>query len=288
MKAGQTNELNEGEKSPFGSKFLIIFVKNIFKMDLAVTIENGVCTIKLNRPQVFNSFNRSMAMALQLELDNCASNDEVRAILITGEGKAFCAGQDLAEATDANGPELQSIVRDHYNPIILKIREIEKPVVAAVNGVAAGAGANIALACDITIAKESASFIQAFSKIGLIPDSGGTFFLPRIIGTQKALALMMTGDKVTANEAEAMNMIYKSVPDDSFDEVVTDFMNKIAQMPTKGLGLTKKAVNQSLFNSLEDQLEIEEKLQTEAGHSYDFEEGVAAFLEKRKPVFKGR
>lgn len=256
-------------------------------MEIVVTNQNGVRELKLNRPEVFNSFNKAMAIALQDELDKCATDSSVRAVIITGEGKAFCAGQDLAEATDPNGPELKSIVRDHYNPIILKIRELEKPVIAAVNGVAAGAGANIALACDITIAKSSASFIQAFSKIGLIPDSGGTFFLPRIIGTQKALALMMTADKVTSEEAEQMNMIYKSVEDIDFEEFVYQFAQKIATMPTRGLGLTKKAVNQSLFNSLEDQLEIEEKLQTEAGSTYDFNEGVEAFLEKRVPVFKG-
>jgi 2-(1,2-epoxy-1,2-dihydrophenyl)acetyl-CoA isomerase len=257
-------------------------------MELIVSNSNGVCELKLNRPDVFNSFNKKMAVALQNALDDCASNDEVRAIVITGEGKAFCAGQDLEEATDPNGPELQSIVREHYNPIIMKIRNIEKPVIAAVNGVAAGAGANIALACDITIAKESASFIQAFSKIGLIPDSGGTFFLPRIIGMQKALALMMSADKVTAKEAEEMNMIYKAVADDEFDETVQKFANKMAMMPTRGLGLTKKAINQSFSNSLEQQLLVEEKLQTEAGTTYDFEEGVNAFLEKRRPEFKGK
>jgi 2-(1,2-epoxy-1,2-dihydrophenyl)acetyl-CoA isomerase len=164
---------------------------------------------------------------------------------------------------------------------------LNKPVIAAVNGVAAGAGANIALACDITIAKESASFIQAFSKIGLIPDSGGTFFLPRIIGSQKALALMMTADKITAQEADDMNMIYKAVSDEEFDAFVAKFAGKLAAMPTKGLGLTKQAVNASFTNSLETQLDLEEELQTVAGQSYDFNEGVAAFMEKRKPVFKG-
>jgi len=257
-------------------------------MELIVTNNNGVREIKLNRPEVFNSFNKAMAMALQNELDLCASDDSVRAVVLTGEGKAFCAGQDLAEATDPNGPELKSIVRDHYNPIIEKIRNLEKPVIAAVNGVAAGAGANIALACDITIAKQSASFIQAFSKIGLIPDSGGTFFLPRIIGTQKALALMMTGDKVTADEAEAMNMIYKAVSDEDFETEVAGFASKIAAMPTRGLGLTKKAVNQSFTNTLSEQLAVEGVLQTEAGETYDFKEGVNAFMEKRKPEFKGK
>jgi 2-(1,2-epoxy-1,2-dihydrophenyl)acetyl-CoA isomerase len=256
-------------------------------MELIINLNNGVCEIKLNRPQVFNSFNRNMAIALQEALDSCERNDEVRAIIITGEGRAFCAGQDLAEAVDPDGPELQAIVRDHYKPIIERIRNIEKPVIAAVNGVAAGAGANIALACDVTIAKKSASFIQAFSKIGLIPDSGGTFFLPRIIGMQKALALMFTGDKVSAEQAEQLNMIYKAVDDDVFESEVLAFSETIAAMPTRGLGLTKKAVNESFTNNLTQQLALEETLQTEAGETYDFREGVNAFLEKRKPVFKG-
>ena len=257
-------------------------------MELLISHRNNVCEIKLNRPEVFNSFNKAMALALQKALDECEKNDDVRAIVITGEGKAFCAGQDLAEATDPNGPELKMIVKEHYNPIIERIRNIEKPIIAAVNGVAAGAGANIALACDITIAKKSASFIQAFSKIGLIPDSGGTFFLPRIIGAQKALALMMTGDKISAEEAEKMNMIYQAVEDEVFESVVIAFAEKLATMPTRGLGLTKRAVNQSFSNSLSEQLSVEEELQTEAGKTDDFNEGVNAFMEKRKPVFTGK
>jgi len=228
-----------------------------------------------------------MALALQSALSECDTDDEVRAVVITGEGKGFCAGQDLAEATDPSGPELRSIVREHYNPIILKIRELDKPVIAAVNGVAAGAGANVALACDIVIAKDSASFIQAFSKIGLIPDSGGTYFLPRLVGPQKALALMMSADKVSGKEADEMNMIYKSVADDEFEEFVKGFASHLATMPTKGLALTKQAVNASYNNDLKSQLQMEEELQVQAGQTHDFKEGVTAFLEKRKPEFKG-
>lgn len=257
-------------------------------MSLKIQLENGVCTITFNRPEVFNSFNKSMAVALQIALQDADNDEAVRCIVLTGEGKAFCAGQDLAEATDPNGPELKQIVKEHYNPIIELIRTIEKPIIAAVNGVAAGAGANIALACDITIASENASFIQAFSKIGLIPDSGGTFFLPRIIGFQKAMALMMTGDKVTAQEAVEMNMIYKSVAADQFSEVIRLFAENLAKMPTKALGLTKRAMNQSMQNDLTQQLALEESLQTEAGQTHDFNEGVQSFLEKRKPIFEGK
>ncbi len=257
-------------------------------MEILRSDSNGVCTLTLNRPNVFNSFNQTMAFQLHEALDACAVDDNVRVVVIKGEGKAFCAGQDLAEVIDPEGPEMKNIVGEHYNPIILKIRNLEKPVIAAVNGVAAGAGANIALACDITIAKKSAAFIQAFSKIGLIPDSGGTFFLPRLIGLQKAMALMFTGEKVSAEQAERLNMIYKAVDDETFEEEVLKFADTLAVMPTRGLGLTKKAVNLGLFNNLEDQLAVEGVLQTEAGETEDFREGVNAFLEKRAAVFKGR
>ena len=251
-------------------------------------IDNSVAYVTLNRPEKFNSFNREMALELQKRLDECNADGSVRCIYITGSGKAFCAGQDLAEATDPNGPSMEDIVEHHYNPIIEKIRTIEKPVIAAVNGVAAGAGANIALACDIVLATESASFIQAFSKIGLIPDSGGTYFLPRLIGMQRAAALMMTGDKVTAKDAVAMGMIYKYYSDESFEFESKNMAQQLAQMPTKGIGLTKKLLNESFNHTLEEQLIREKQLQVEAGATHDFKEGVQAFLEKRKPTFKGK
>lgn len=250
--------------------------------------ENGVAFITLNRPEKFNSFNREMALAFQQCLDDSERDENVRSIYITGTGKAFCAGQDLAEAIDPQGPELEQIVREHYNPIIMRLRNIEKPIVCAVNGVAAGAGANIALACDIVLAAKSASFIQAFSKIALIPDSAGTFFLPRLVGMQRAMALTMLGDKVTADDAVAMGMIYKSFQDDVFETETRQVANTLAQMPTKGLGLTKRLINNTYNNSLAQQLDMEKQLQVQAGATEDFKEGVNAFLEKRKPVFKGK
>lgn len=250
-------------------------------------IEAGIATITFDRAEKFNSLVRPMALAFQELLDKVAIDNSVRCIVLTGNGKAFCAGQDLIEATNPDGPTLTKIVREHYNPIITRIRSLPKPVIAAVNGVAAGAGANIALACDIVIATESATFIQAFSKIGLIPDSGGTYTLPRLIGLQRASALMMLGDKISAKDAQNMGMIYMYVPDDLFLNEVNRIALQLANMPTYGLALTKEALNLSFVNSLEDQLALEDKLQTLAGFSDDYKEGTSAFLEKRKPIFKG-
>ena len=255
----------------------------MIKFDIA----NNVGKITLNRPDRFHSFIRNMALKLQDLLDECAINDDVRSILITAEGKAFCAGQDLSEVIDPKSVGLTRTVQEHYNPIIKKIRELKKPVIAAVNGVAAGAGASLALACDIVVASENASFIQAFSKIGLIPDSGGTFFLPRIIGMQKASALMMTADPVSANEAEKIGMIYKVFPCEEFESEYIKLAEHLASMPTKGLALTKELLNRSYINDLYTQLDLEGKFQTEAGDTNDYQEGVQAFLEKRKPNFKG-
>lgn len=256
---------------------------------IQTNIENGVATLTLNRPEVFNSFNREMAFLLQKELDACGSNDSVRAIVLTGNGKAFCAGQDLKEVTDPDlNPGFKKILEEHYNPIITKIRAINKPVIAAVNGVAAGAGANIALACDIVIAHEKVSFIQAFSKIGLVPDSAGTFFLPRLIGFGKASALMMLGDKVSATEAERLGMIFKVTTLEGFQDEVQKIAITLAQMPTKALGMTKQLLNASMSNTLEEQLALESKLQIEAAQSEDYAEGVSAFVGKRKPEFKGK
>ncbi len=250
-------------------------------------IDGSVMKITLNRPDKFNSFNREMSLQLQDSLDTASLDNNIRAVYLTGEGKAFCAGQDLTEAMDTNGPGIERIVREHYNPIIQKLRAIEKPVVCAVNGVAAGAGANIALASDIIIAGSSASFIQAFSKIGLIPDSGGTFFLPRLIGFGKASALMMLGDKVSASDAERMGMIYKVIDDANLQTEAFAIAKTVADLPTKGIGYTKRLLNKSMVNSLEEQLEYEADMQVHATTTYDYIEGVNAFLEKRKAVFKG-
>lgn len=251
------------------------------------SIENGVGIITLNRPEKYNAFIREMALRMQEVLDQCAADSSVRCVFITGAGKAFCSGQDLAEVADPNGPGMNRILSEHFNPIVSRITRMEKPVVAAVNGVAAGAGANIALCCDIVVAAETAFFIQAFSGIGLIPDSGGTFTLPRLVGWQKASALMMLGDKVSAPEAERMGMIYKYFDGEIFAQEAIAIAIKMATMPTRALGYTKLALRWSASHTFKEQLENEDKLQQRAASTADFKEGVNAFLSKRKPDFRG-
>ena len=249
-------------------------------------IKNSIAFITLNRPDKLNSFNREMALSMQSALETCKQKD-VRCVHIIGSGKAFSAGQDLAEVTDPNGPGMQRILSEHYNPIVTAIRKLEKPVVAVVNGVAAGAGANIALSCDIVVAARSASFIQAFSKIGLIPDSGGTYILPRLVGWQKASAMMMLGEKIGAEDAEKIGMIYKVFNDETFAEDAMNIVLTLSKMPTKGLAYTKQVLNMSFTNSFEDQLQDEDLFQQKAAATADYKEGVSAFMENRPPVFKG-
>jgi 2-(1,2-epoxy-1,2-dihydrophenyl)acetyl-CoA isomerase len=253
--------------------------------------ERGVARLTLNRPDVLNSFNRAMARELTDALATVASEGSLRAVLLTGAGRAFCAGQDLAEASpraDGTLPDLGSFVRDGYNPIVRAVRTLEKPVVCAVNGVAAGAGANLALACDIVVASSDASFIQSFAKIGVIPDSGGTFLLPRIVGLQRASALAMLAERVSAAQALEWGMVYRVVERAALDETAFALAAQLATQPTRGLGLIKRGFNRSLGVDLDAQLDYEEELQREAGRTADYAEGVRAFLEKRPPKFEGR
>jgi 2-(1,2-epoxy-1,2-dihydrophenyl)acetyl-CoA isomerase len=252
--------------------------------------DQSVAAITLNRPDVLNSFNRAMASEVRQALSQAGSDAGVRAVLITGAGRAFCAGQDLAEAMPKDGPapDLGDIVARGYNPIVRTIRQLDKPVVCAVNGVAAGAGANLAFACDFVLAASDASFIQSFSKIGLVPDTGGTFFLPRLVGMARATALMMLADKVTAQDAVTIGLILRVVDGPKLLDEATTLARQLAARPTRGLGLIKRALNASATNGLDEQLALEAQLQAEAGSTADYREGVKAFLEKRAPVFVGR
>ena len=254
-------------------------------------VADGVATVTLHRPEVLNSFTRPMSAELQDALRRAAEDASVRAVLLTGAGRGFCAGQDLAEAVPPDGsapPPIADIVRETYNPVVRALRTMEKPVIAAVNGVAAGAGANLALACDLVLAADSASFVQAFSKIGLVPDTAGTFFLPRAVGLPRATALMLLGDKLSAAEAQAMGMIWRVVPPASLMDEARALAARLASQPTRAFGLTKRLLNASLDNDLDAQLELEAELQAEAAATADFREGVAAFLAKRAPAFVGR
>ncbi|MEK7402333.1 MAG: 2-(1,2-epoxy-1,2-dihydrophenyl)acetyl-CoA isomerase PaaG [Gemmatimonadota bacterium] len=253
-------------------------------------VEQGVATITLNRPDVLNSFNRRMAEELLEALAVAGRDADIRAVMLSGAGRGFCAGQDLSEATAGvrNSMDLGEIVKTRYVPIVRAIREMEKPVVCAVNGVAAGAGANLALTCDLVVAAEDASFIQSFSKLGLVPDTGGTFFLPRLVGSARATALMMLGDKLSATKALEWGMIYQVVPPTVLVESAMSIARHLATMPTRGLALIKRALNASMGNDLNAQLDVEAEAQGQAGRTEDFAEGVKAFLEKRKPVYTGR
>ena len=253
-------------------------------------LREGVLTVVFDRPDVLNSFNARMADEVVAALREARENAAVRAVLITGNGRAFCAGQDLSEVLPRDGvsPDLGDVVQRQYSPIVHAIRTLEKPVVCAVNGVAAGAGANLAFACDITYAAEEATFIQSFAKIGLIPDSGGTFILPRLVGYQRAAALAMLGEKLDARTARQWGLVYDVVPPTVLGDTSFDFAKRLAAMPTRALGLIKRGFNAGLHNDLETQLALEAELQREAGRTDDYAEGVRAFTEKRKPRFQGR
>ena len=255
--------------------------------NIIFSIENKVAKISLNRTAVLNSFNYQMADEFIEAFEICKNDPLVRAIILTGEGRAFCAGQDLEEATGGNAPSIDKIIEHTYNPIVKAITTIDKPVIGAINGIAAGAGANLAICCDITVASESAKFIQSFTNIGLVPDSGGTFMLPRLIGHQRAAMLMFSGDKLTAEQAKQMGMIYDCVADDELQENVKAIANNLASRPTYSIGLTKKLLNSSYSNDLNEQLDLEKKYQALSAKSHDHKEGIAAFFEKRKPEYKG-
>jgi 2-(1,2-epoxy-1,2-dihydrophenyl)acetyl-CoA isomerase len=254
-----------------------------------VSLEAGVLKITLNRPDKLNAFNPALHQGLADAMTRAETDASIRCLLITGAGRAFCAGADLTQRDmKAAVIDLGSGLETWYNPLVKRMRALEKPIVCAVNGVAAGAGANFALACDIVLAARSASFIQAFVKIGLVPDCGGSYFLPRLAGTQRAMALAMTGDRLSAEDAERWGVIWKCVDDADLQKESEKLALQLAGGPTRSLGLIKKAMYSSANNDLSTQLDLERDLQREIGKGADYREGVAAFLEKRKPEFTGR
>lgn len=251
----------------------------------------GVDVLTLNRPKQLNAFNDEQHLALRSALETARDDEECRAIMITGSGRGFCAGQDLGDRnpdTMDGPPDLGETLQNFYNPLIRLIRSIPKPVVCAVNGVAAGAGANIAFACDLVLAAKSAKFIEAFSKIGLVPDSAGTWTLPRLVGEARAKAMILTAEPVMAEEAERIGLIYKCVEDENLHSEALELTQTFAKGPTFGFGLAKRALHASANNSLDDQLDLERDLQREAGRSADYAEGVRAFMQKRAPNFEGK
>ena len=258
---------------------------------ILVSLDAGVLSITLNRPEKLNAFNPEMHGLLRKAIERAADEREVRAVLLTGAGRGFCAGQDLSERDVKPGAapiDLSASIGSYYNPLVRRLRALPKPIVCAVNGVAAGAGANLALACDLVIAGRSASFVQAFAKIGLLPDSGGTYFLPRLVGTARAMGLALLADKLPAEEAERWGLIWKAVDDANLMKEASSLAASLANGPTKGYGLIKRAIYASAGSSLESQLDLERDLQREAGFSEDYREGVSAFLAKRAPAYKGK
>jgi len=251
----------------------------------------GIVVLQLNRPRHLNAINERMRDELTQTLAAVGADTSVNVVVITGAGRGFCAGQDLSDRAVAPGAapvDLGASIAENYRPLVLALRNLPLPVVCAVNGVAAGAGANVALACDIVVAAKSASFIQAFCRIGLVPDSGGTFLLPRLVGTARAMGLAMLGDKLTAEHAAAWGLIWKCVEDTELAAATDALLTQLAQAPTRGLAAIKRALHASAGNTLEQQLDLERDAQRDLGYSDDYREGVAAFLEKRPPRFTGR